>query len=354
MRFGDLKRFWQKAWWNKLILIILGFFLWPFIVGGTAALFLISKVKNSFLKWILVLPILGFSILLGVAWVSAFVSPSKPKTEITVTPSPTLQTTITPSVSPIEGLSISPTPELTPEVKGTQTEEVLVTRVIDGDTIEIQDGRKIRYIGIDTPETVDPRKAVQCFGLEATNKNKELVNGKKVRIEKDVSETDKYGRFLRYVWVEDMFVNDYLVRQGYAQSYSYPPDIKYQDQFVQAQKEARENSRGLWGTCDYFGQPLSTPTAIPTKIPTKVQPTQVIYQLPPTSYIPPPTLPSQPQTNSCVIKGNISYNTDEKIYHVSGCPNYDATVINESKGERWFCSEAEAQSAGWRKAYNCP
>jgi hypothetical protein len=90
---------------------------------------------------------------------------------------------------------------------------------------------------------------VECFGQEASNKNKELVEGKRVKLEKDVSETDKYGRLLRYVWVDDVFVNDYLVRQGYAYAYTYPPDVKYAEQFVQAQQEARENNRGLWAIC---------------------------------------------------------------------------------------------------------
>jgi len=70
-----------------------------------------------------------------------------------------------------------------------------------------------------------------------------------VRLEKDVSETDKYGRLLRYVWIDDIFVNDYLVRQGYAYTYTYPPDVKYSEQFVEAQQEAKKNSRGLWGGC---------------------------------------------------------------------------------------------------------
>jgi len=125
----------------------------------------------------------------------------------------------------------------------------LVVKVIDGDTIEIEGGQRLRYIGIDTPETVDPRKPVQCFGKEASDKNKELVEGKRVKLEKDVSDTDKYDRLLRYVWVGNIFVNDYLVRQGYAYAYTYPPDVKYSGQFVQAQKEAEENNRGLWMGC---------------------------------------------------------------------------------------------------------
>ena len=130
-----------------------------------------------------------------------------------------------------------------------KTELYYVARVIDGDTIELANGQRVRYIGIDTPETVHPDKPAQCFGQEASNKNKELVAGKRVRLEKDVSETDKYGRLLRYVYVGDVFVNLELVSQGYAYAFTYPPDVKYADVFVAAQKEARENNRGLWGVC---------------------------------------------------------------------------------------------------------
>lgn len=131
-----------------------------------------------------------------------------------------------------------------------------VVRVVDGDTIEIEDKKKVRYIGINTPETVDPRRKVECFGRESSNKNKELVEGMRIRMEKDISDIDKYNRLLRYVWIEDknsslsgVFVNDYLVRQGFAQVSTFPPDVKYVDQFVKAQREARENNRGLWNVC---------------------------------------------------------------------------------------------------------
>ena len=100
--------------------------------------------------------------------------------------------------------------------------DILVTRVIDGDTIEIEGGQRVRYIGIDTPETSHPQKGVECFGREASAENRKLVEGKKVVLEKDVSEIDKYGRLLRYVYARDTFVNQYLVIQGYAHSSSYP------------------------------------------------------------------------------------------------------------------------------------
>lgn len=124
-----------------------------------------------------------------------------------------------------------------------------IKRVIDGDTIELENGERVRYIGMDTPETADPRKPVQCFGREASRKNKELVEGQKVRLEKDVSERDKYGRWLRYVWVGNVFINLELVKQGFAYAYSYPPDIKYQEQFRQAEQDARRAKLGLWSAC---------------------------------------------------------------------------------------------------------
>jgi len=128
--------------------------------------------------------------------------------------------------------------------------EARVIRVIDGDTIEIEGGQRVRYIGIDTPETVHPSKAVECFGKEATKTNSELVEGKKVRLESDVADRDKYGRLLRYVYVDDLMVNAELVRLGYAYSSSYPPNVKYQQLFLQLEREAREQEKGLWEECE--------------------------------------------------------------------------------------------------------
>lgn len=132
-------------------------------------------------------------------------------------------------------------------------QQVKVLRVIDGDTIELESGQKVRYIGIDTPETVDPRRDPQCFGKEASSYNKELVEGKEIYLEKDVSETDRYGRLLRYIYLEenDISINEQLVREGYAVASSYPPDVKHQEKFRLAEQEARNNQKGLWqeGVC---------------------------------------------------------------------------------------------------------
>jgi micrococcal nuclease len=134
----------------------------------------------------------------------------------------------------------------------------LVTRVIDGDTIEIEMNgvrQSVRLIGIDTPETVDPRRKVGCFGKEASNETKRILNGRSVVVEKDVSETDKYGRRLFYVYLplDDgsvLFVNDYLVRAGYARVLTYPPDVRFNERFLQAEQEARAKNAGLWGMCE--------------------------------------------------------------------------------------------------------
>ncbi len=114
----------------------------------------------------------------------------------------------------------------------------------------IEGGERVRYIGIDTPESTSEQ---ECFGVEATRRNTELVLGKTVELETDVSQRDRYGRLLRYVWVGNAMVNEILVREGYAQVSTFPPDVKYVERFLAAQKEARDASLGLWGSCQSEG-----------------------------------------------------------------------------------------------------
>lgn len=128
-------------------------------------------------------------------------------------------------------------------------EFAVITRIIDGDTVELDSGKTVRYIGINTPETQHPQKGKECFGAEAKETNRNLVEGKTVRLEKDVSEVDRYGRLLRYVWIEDTLINESLVKDGSAYSSAYPPDIKHQEKFTVAEQFARENKKGFWGAC---------------------------------------------------------------------------------------------------------
>lgn len=132
-----------------------------------------------------------------------------------------------------------------------------VVKVVDGDTIDVKINGKvqrIRLIGINTPESVDPRKPVECFGKEASNKAKEILQSKRVKLEADMSQDDqdKYHRLLRYVFLEDgTNFNRLMISEGYAFEYTYYLPYKYQTEFKQAEKEAREAKKGLWAnnTC---------------------------------------------------------------------------------------------------------
>jgi len=122
----------------------------------------------------------------------------------------------------------------------------IVTRVIDGDTIVMADESRVRLIGIDTPE-ID--SDFDCYAQKAKRRLEELVLNKKVDLEKDISPTDKYGRLLRHVWVDEKLVSLILVEEGWAQVSTYPPDVKYQEVFLAAQSRAREKGLGIWGEC---------------------------------------------------------------------------------------------------------
>lgn len=136
----------------------------------------------------------------------------------------------------------------------TPADDHLVAKVVDGDTIKLANGQTVRYIGIDTPETVDPRTETQCYARQASNFNEQLVKDQVVRLEKDVSETDRYGRLLRYVYVDfngqEIMVNKYLVEKGFAVVDTHPPDLKYAELFKQAEEVAMMTDLGLWGECN--------------------------------------------------------------------------------------------------------
>lgn len=139
-------------------------------------------------------------------------------------------------------------------------EAVMVERVVDGDTIKLNDGRKVRLVGINTPESTT---RTEEFGKEASNYTKSKLEGKRIWMQKDISETDRYGRLLRIIWLtaptdlmneneirKKMFNAD-LVLNGYAEPSTYPPDVKYSEFFIQFAREARKNKTGLWAYGDY-------------------------------------------------------------------------------------------------------
>lgn len=188
---------------------------------------------------------------------------SAPASTSTLTPTDTTQ----PTASPVPTETIPP-PSDTPAAplptgaecipNNTEQTEAQVARVVDGDTIEVDiagQSFRLRYIGMDTPEDTSQ---IEYFGPQATAFNAQLVEGKQVTLIKDVSETDRYDRLLRYVIVDSFFVNYELVRQGFATSATFPPDVACQEVFREAERQAREEGKGLWGV---------TPTPVPSDTP---------------------------------------------------------------------------------------
>ncbi len=134
------------------------------------------------------------------------------------------------------------------------TETAVVVRIVDGDTIIVDRGmgdERLRYVGIDAPESVKPGSPVEFMGREASAANAALVEGREVALERDVSDRDRFDRLLRYVWLRDgdgwLLVNLELVRQGYASAVSFPPDVRLQDELRAAERVARDTGLGLWG-----------------------------------------------------------------------------------------------------------
>lgn len=157
----------------------------------------------------------------------------------------------------------SPTQPATPNpqdtvVLGEQTGQATVTKIIDGDTLDVTlNGKKekIRVLGINTPETVDPRREVECFGREASMRAKEILLNQSVRLENDISQSDRdrYGRLLRYVFLPQEI--DYglkMIQEGFAYEYTYDNAYKYQAVYKKAQEVASQNKVGLWrdGVCN--------------------------------------------------------------------------------------------------------
>lgn len=145
-------------------------------------------------------------------------------------------------------ISLAPTPTII-------RQKARISYVIDGDTVVLKSGEKVRLIGIDAAELSSTyqveqiRHLPQCFANEAKNLLSQLVLNQEIELEKDVSETDTYGRLLRYVYQDSVFLNAFLVEQGFAKALSIPPDTRYALQFQEAQNEAQKNNRGLWKSC---------------------------------------------------------------------------------------------------------
>lgn len=202
-------------------------------------------------------------------------------------------------------------------------QEVKVVRVIDGDTIEAEvqgSVQKIRLIGVNTPETKHPTKGVEFYGKEASEYTTQQLLGKTVYLQKDVSETDKYGRLLRYVWLaqpssnptKDEVIawqfNAHLVKNGYANCSTFPPDVKYQEIYQELERSAKDAKIGLWKGASE--EPLEEPSSF-----------------------------------------KIMGNSNTKKYHILGCKEIEK-IKPEHKVN--FMSEEEAIAAGYKACKKCP
>ena len=236
------------------------------------------------------------------------------------------------AASGLTGYTIVKTTDI--EQPNFETREHRITSIIDGDTLKIKTGtlktRKVRLIGIDAPEKGE------CYFTESKEALIEITKDEIINIEKDISGLDKYKRLLRYVIAinpdpeqDNTQVNYYMIRNGFAFYVSSPPDNRYRDLFITAQRQAQADNLGMWKECDYEEQVSQQAAAL------REQSTE----------------PIDPE---CIIKGNISDAGYGKTYLLPGCDNYDRTIIDTRKGESYFCTEQEAQDSGFRKATNCP
>lgn len=256
----------------------------------------------------------------------------------------------------------------TPVVKSTNTfEEAKVLRVVDGDTIEIDRGRgkeKVRFVLVNTPETVHPKKGAEFYGKEASNFTKSQLTGKTVYLQKDTSDTDRYGRLLRYIWIErpssdnpsneeikSKCFNAILLAGGYANLSTFPPDVKYVDLFRQIERQARDRNVGLWNqpfeidngnknSNKTLNNSSNKSSNSSNKVVNKTQnkPVQTTGQ----------TINANPKDKAYkYANGMIIANKNSGIYHVSSGRDYKKVSV---KNAILFNTEQEAQSAGFRRA----
>jgi len=241
-----------------------------------------------------------------------------------------------------------PIPTVTPapiaQDRQTRITTAPVIDVIDGSTIDVNiEGQiyRVRYLGIEIQGQtfVDGITPVAELALEL---NRFMVEGRTVELEKGMIDSDAFGNLFRYVYVSGEMVNLALLTNGYATVASYPPDFEYRNNFIIAEETAKTGNLGMWKnvfSSEHPGQPNATPTSVPG--------------------FNGGTLPQPPgweetcdfsKNSNAVIKGNIDSKTGERIYHVPGGMYYTITPIKSEEGDRWFCTEAEAQAAGWQRS----
>ena len=222
-------------------------------------------------------------------------------------------------------LNSSDSSDNTPVFDDSKDRLYLVTEVIDGDTITINGSDRVRLLEIDAPERGE------CYFTESKEALSNLIEGEYVRLEKDISGVDNFGRLLRYVFLsqedtmDETFVNDYMLEQGFADIYEASQNKRYRDILMHGRNEAVTMRKGMWSECE--------------------EELEIEMERFETNNFPPDL--------TCVIKGNVSKNGYGKVYFLPGCADYQRVKIDFEKGDMYFCDEAEAQSAGFTKSESC-
>ncbi len=207
--------------------------------------------------------------------------------------------------------------------------------VVDGDTIKLTTGETIRLSGINAPEKNE------CFGPEATNELTKILQGKKLRLEKDILGQDNLGRVLAHIVAivdspteDNIWVNKHLLKNGYAKYY-ISENVFMEKDFQDLETQAKKDNMGLWGKC---------------KQEVIVSATNPNGSLKTGEY---EQRNDMPTDTKCIIKGNIS-SDNKKVYLLPNCPNYESTKIDSSRGEQYFCTEEQAKKLGFARAFMCP
>lgn len=206
-----------------------------------------------------------------------------------------------------------------------------VVRVIDGDTFEIEGTKKNETVTVRILNISAPDKG-ECYYNESKKALKNLINNQEIELRKDVSGEDNYQRLLRHVILpsqtekdDNTLVSQYMVEKGYAQALPVYPDVLYKTYLARFKTLAKKENLGVWGNCK--------------KLPKDFQSEE--------------TSDAQPTNKNCLIKGNVSETGAGKVYFLPECPSYSQVKIDLEQGEAYFCSEEEAQSAGFTKSKSC-
>lgn len=194
--------------------------------------------------------------------------------------------------------------KIIPSQKNTQEKQIKVTKVVDGDTFDIQDGERIRLYEIDAPEY--PKG---CMGVDAQSRLETLILNKKVTVEK--IKKDNFGRVLAYVYIDKLLLNEVLPEEGLAYFYKDEIDV-HTLEIEKAESKAKSAGRGVWSSLCLT------------------------------------------QKEGCLIKGNYRSADTTRIYHTPDCYNYNKITIKPGTSDRWFCTEDEAKLAGFTKSQDCP